>query len=115
MWQNQIDEEDVTTMGYKLKTKKAAVKRFPKSTASGKIKRCIQGHGHFLSKKGQKVYSLQGTTLVSDDDFARIDKLMPYAKAKRKRTKALKAAQLAAANAKAEANATKKTTGKEAK
>lgn len=87
-------------MGYKLKTKKAAVKRFPKSTARGKIVRCIQGHGHFLSKKGQKAYSLQGTELVSDHDFDRINKLMPYANAKKKRTKALRRQAAAVAAAK---------------
>ena len=88
-------------MGYKLKTKKAAAKRFPKSTAKGKIRRCIKGHGHFLSKMGQKARGLAGTTLVSDDDFAKIDKLLPYFNAKRKRTKALRnaAAKQATANA----------------
>jgi len=86
-------------MGYKLKTKKAAAKRFPKSTARGKIVRAIQGHGHFLSRRGQKAYALAGTTLVSDDDFAKVDKLLPYARAKRKRTKALKAIAAAARRA----------------
>ena len=87
-------------MGYKLKTKKAAAKRFTKSTGKGKIVRAIQGHGHFLSKKGQDARKLAGTALVSDDDFARIDRLLPYFGAKRKRTKALKAAALRAAEAK---------------
>ena len=80
-------------MGYKLKTKKAATKRFQKSTASGKIKRGIQGHGHFLSKMGQKAYGLAGFTFVSDADFDRVDAMLPYFGAKRKRTKALRAAQ----------------------
>ena len=87
-------------MGYKLKTKKAAAKRFQKSTAKGKIKRGIQGHGHFLSKMGQKAYALAGFTYVSDADFARVDAMLPYFGAKRKRTRALKraaAAQQAAA------------------
>lgn len=76
----------------KMKTKKAAAKRFQKSTASGKIIRGIQGHGHFLSKMGQKARALAGTTYVSDSDFARIDRMLPYFGAKRKRTKALNAA-----------------------
>ena len=97
-------------MGYKLKTKKGAVKRFPKSTATGKIKRCIQGHGHFLSKMGSKAYGLQGTTTVSDHDFARVDAMLPYAKAKRKRTRALRSAM---ARAKAAVQAV--TGNKEAK
>lgn len=78
-------------MGYKLKTKKAAAKRFSKSTATGKIKRGIQGHGHFLSKMGQKAYGLAGSTFVSDADFDRVDAMLPYFNAKRKRTRALKA------------------------
>lgn len=81
----------------KMKTKKAAAKRFQKSTASGKIVRGIQGHGHFLSKMGQKARGLAGTTYVSNDDFARVDRMLPYFGAKRKRTKALKAALAAAA------------------
>ena len=76
-------------MGYKLKTKKAAAKRFSKSTANGKIVRGIQGHGHFLSKDGQKARKGAGTKLVSDADFNMVNKLLPYANAKRKRTKAL--------------------------
>tara|TARA_R110000868_G_scaffold411733_1_gene708224 strand:- start:58005 stop:58307 length:303 start_codon:yes stop_codon:yes gene_type:complete len=90
-------------MGYKLKTKKAAAKRFPKSTATGKIKRGIQGHGHFLSKLGRKAYALAGTTFVSDADFARVDAMLPYAKSKRKRTRALKSAMIRQAAAKLEA------------
>ena len=86
-------------MGYKLKTKKSAVRRFWKSTASGKIRRGIKGHGHFLSKKGQGAHALQGTEIVDNNNFAVVDKLLPYAK--RKRTKALKRAMRreAAANA----------------
>ncbi len=88
-------------MGYKLKTKKSAVRRFWKSTARGKIRRGIKGHGHFLSKKGQDAHKLQGTAIVDDNNFAVVDKLLPYRNAKRKRTKALKRAMRreAAANA----------------
>ncbi len=86
------EDKGIENMGYKLKTKKAAAKRFSKSTASGKIKRGIQGHGHFLSKMGQKAYALAGSTFVSDADFDRVDAMLPYFNAKRKRTRALKAA-----------------------
>lgn len=88
--------------GYKLKTKKAAAKRFSKSTATGKIKRGIQGHGHFLSKLGQKAYALAGSTFVSDADFARVDAMLPYFNAKRKRTRAMKKIQARNAAIKAE-------------
>lgn len=79
-------------MGYKLKTKKSAVRRFWKSTATGKIRRGIKGHGHFLSKKGQGARALQGTAIVDDNNFDMVDRLLPYRNAKRKRTKALRRA-----------------------
>ena len=79
-------------MGYKLKTKKSAVRRFWKSTARGKIRRGIKGHGHFLSKKGQGAHKLQGTATVDNNNFDVVDRLLPYRNAKRKRTKALKRA-----------------------
>ncbi|MFT7433312.1 MAG: large subunit ribosomal protein L35 [Alphaproteobacteria bacterium] len=101
--------------GYKLKTKKAAAKRFTKSTATGKIKRGIQGHGHFLSKLGQKAYALAGSTFVSDADFARVDKMLPYFNAKRKRTRALKKVQARNAAAKAELAAATATAVKSTK
>lgn len=76
----------------KMKTKKAAAKRFPKSTAKGKILRGKQGHGHFLSKNGQDASNLQGTTYVSNSDFDKINSLVPALGAKKKRTRALKKA-----------------------
>lgn len=83
----------------KMKTKKAAAKRFPKATAKGKILRGKQGHGHFLSKNGQAAGDLQGTTYVSNSDFDKINALVPALGAKKKRTRALKkaAAMLVAA------------------
>ncbi|GEM_PF-1270822 len=76
----------------KMKTKKAAAKRFPKATAKGKILRGKQGHGHFLSKNGQAAGKLQGTTYVSNSDFDKINSLVPALGAKKKRTRALKKA-----------------------
>ena len=73
---------------YKLKTKKAAAKRFPKTTAKGNIKRGQRNHGHFLSKRGQGVRSLAKTVLVHDHNYDNIVSLMPYEGAKKKRTKA---------------------------
>lgn len=80
-------------MGYKLKTKRAAAKRFTKSTASGKIVRSIRCHGHFLSKMGNKARKLAGTTYVDNANFEMVDSLLPYFGAKRKRTKALRRAE----------------------
>lgn len=77
-------------MGYKLKTCKAASKRFPKTTARGKIKRGQRNHGHFLSRRGQKARNLAGTVLVNAHNYDKVCSLMPYENAKKKRTKALK-------------------------
>ena len=78
-------------MGYKLKTRKAAAKRFRKVTARGNILRGQQGHGHFLSRRGRrKAHKLSGTTLVSFDNFDMITKMLPTFPAKKRRTKFLK-------------------------
>tara|TARA_B100000609_G_C16809033_1_gene230091 strand:+ start:61 stop:375 length:315 start_codon:yes stop_codon:yes gene_type:complete len=102
-------------MGYKLKTKKAAAKRFWKSSAKGKIRRGVQGHGHFLSKMGQKARKLQGTTTVSESNFDMVARMLPMLNAKKKRTKALnkEAQALKAANTSA-SKAGKKSIGKAA-
>lgn len=89
----------------KMKTKKAAAKRFPKATARGKIVRGQRNHGHFLSKMGQAARHLAGTTYVSDSDFNAIAKMLPMLKAKKKRTLALKKDALAAQNAKTQGEA----------
>lgn len=74
----------------KMKTRKAAAKRFRKSTANGKITRSIRNHGHFLSKMGhRKAHALAGTTYVSSDDFDKVNALVPALGAKKKRTKFL--------------------------
>lgn len=75
--------------GFKLKTRKAAAKRFRKATANGKIVRSKGAHGHFLSKRGQKARNSQGTTYVSDSNFEQVNKLVPALGAKRKRSKAI--------------------------
>jgi ribosomal protein L35 len=90
--------------GFKLKTRKAAAKRFRKATANGKILRSKGAHGHFLSKRGQKARNSQGTTYVNDSNFEQVNKLVPALGAKRKRSKFLKnqANKAAAAPAAAE-------------
>jgi len=61
----------------KLKSNKAARKRFSK-TASGGIKRNRAYHGHLLTGKTRKrKRKLRGTTLVSPRDARRIRKLLP--------------------------------------
>lgn len=86
-------------MGYKLKTRKAAAKRFNKVTAKGKIVRGQRNHGHFLSRRGgRKAGKLAGTTYVDDANYNAIARLLPSFPAKKRRTKALKnaAARVAA-------------------
>jgi large subunit ribosomal protein L35 len=62
----------------KIKTLKAAAKRF-KKTASGKFKR---GHSHAthqkLCKNGKRRRNLRGTTMVSQADTPRLRRMMPY-------------------------------------
>jgi len=87
--------------GFKLKTRKAAAKRFRKATANGKIVRSKGAHGHFLAKRGQKARLSAGTTYVHDSNFEAVNKLVPALGAKRKRSKfianSLKRAAAAAA------------------
>ena len=89
--------------GFKLKTRKAAAKRFRKATANGKIVRSKGAHGHFLAKRGQKARLSAGTTYVHDSNFEAVNKLVPALGAKRKRSKyiakTLKRAMAAAAAA----------------
>lgn len=62
----------------KIKTNRSAAKRFNK-TGTGKIKRAQATKNHFTGKKsGNKVRGLRQGTLVSDGDFQRICKLIPY-------------------------------------
>lgn len=84
----------------KMKTRKAAAKRFPKATGNGKILRSKRNHGHFNERLGgRKSAKLQGTTYVSADDFARINSLVPALGAKKKRTKYLRRLAQQATNA----------------
>lgn len=93
--------------GFKMKTRKAASKRFRKATANGKIVRSKGAHGHFLSKRGQKAGDSQGTTYVHDSNFEAVNKLVPALGAKRKRSKYIANQTRKAAAAKAAAPAAK--------
>ncbi|MBQ4347398.1 MAG: 50S ribosomal protein L35 [Firmicutes bacterium] len=66
---------------YKLKTKKAAAKRF-QLTASGKLKRGKSNTQHILGKKNRKrKRNLRHSTLVDKSVSNKVKtKLMPYAK-----------------------------------
>ena len=62
----------------KIKTNRSAAKRFGK-TGTGKIKRSKAGKNHFTGKKSSKsIRSLRQGTTVSDSDYERISKLIPY-------------------------------------
>jgi ribosomal protein L35 len=76
--------------GFKLKTRKAASKRFRKATGTGKIVRSKGAHGHFLAKRGQKARNSQGTTMVHESNFEQVNKLVPALGAKRKRSQAIR-------------------------
>jgi large subunit ribosomal protein L35 len=60
----------------KLKTKRAAVKRF-RMTANGKIKRGQSMKRHILTKKAQgRKRSLRKSVLVSDADHANVKRML---------------------------------------
>ncbi|HEY6254011.1 MAG TPA: 50S ribosomal protein L35 [Candidatus Angelobacter sp.] len=62
----------------KLKTHKGAAKRF-KKTATGKIKRSKAFKRHILTSKGTKrKRHLDQDTLVSDADYAKVARMIPY-------------------------------------
>ncbi len=62
----------------KMKTKRAAAKRF-KATASGKIKRRKGWKSHLLEWKSPKRRRrLRQSALVSKEDARRIKRLLPY-------------------------------------
>lgn len=86
---------------FKMKTRKAAAKRFRKATANGKIVRSKGHHGHFLAKRGQKARKNQGTTYVSPSNFNQVNALVPALGAKRKRSTSIKNALRRAMAAKA--------------
>lgn len=63
----------------KIKTRRAAAKRF-KVTGSGQFKRSKAFKSHILEKKspGRK-RNLRKATLVSNADYERVTKMLPYA------------------------------------
>ena len=62
----------------KMKTKKAAAKRF-KLTASGKIKHGVAGKRHRLMSHNSKyIRQNRGTVLVAKCDEKRVKKWLPY-------------------------------------
>lgn len=64
----------------KIKTLKAAAKRF-KRTATGKLKRGCAYHSHILTKKtAKRKRHLRQSTLVSSADQAKVERMLPYAK-----------------------------------
>jgi large subunit ribosomal protein L35 len=63
----------------KLKTHSGAAKRF-KKTGSGKIERGQTKTRHILSSKSPKVKRKLGRkALVSDGDYAKVARMIPYA------------------------------------
>jgi len=63
----------------KLKTHKGAAKRF-KRTASGKFLRSSAFKRHILtSKTTKRKRGLRGTTVVADQDQAKLERMLPYA------------------------------------
>ena len=63
----------------KLKTHKGAAKRFSK-TGTGKIKRNQTKVRHILTSKSPKVKRKLGkSVLVSDGDYAKVARMIPYA------------------------------------
>ena len=62
----------------KLKTNRAAAKRF-KKTASGGYKRSSSHLRHILTKKSSKrKRQLRGTSMVHDTDVGRLRHLLPH-------------------------------------
>ena len=65
-------------MGYKLKTKSSAKKRF-KMTANGKIKRKKAYLRHILTKQTPKTQRrLRASGLIADVDVKAVKRMMPY-------------------------------------
>ncbi len=62
----------------KIKTHKGAAKRF-KMTSTGKIKRSRAYKSHLLTgKPAKRTRRLRTPTLVSEREYVRIKKLLPY-------------------------------------
>ena len=63
-------------MGNKMKTNRAAAKRF-KLTASGRVKRSKAYHGHlFTAKSPKRLRNLRKSTLLASCDEARAKKML---------------------------------------
>ncbi len=63
----------------KIKTRKAAAKRFTQ-TGSGEFRRNKAFKSHILEKKSPKrKRNLRKATLVSDADYGRVKRMLPYA------------------------------------
>jgi large subunit ribosomal protein L35 len=64
----------------KLKTKKAAAKRFS-FTAGGKVKSTQANHAHKMTNKSKGGNRRQkGTTILAESEAYRIEKWLPYGK-----------------------------------
>ena len=62
----------------KMKTKKAAAKRF-KITATGKLKHGVAGKRHrLISHSGKYIRQNRGTKVTAKADEARVKKYLPY-------------------------------------
>ena len=62
----------------KLKTHRGAAKRF-KKTGTGKFKRGNAFKAHILTSKARsRKRKLKGTSLVSDQDSAKLRRMLPY-------------------------------------
>ena len=65
-------------MKMKLKTHRGAAKRF-KKTATGKFKRASAFKRHILTSKSTKrKRSLRKSSLVTDQDQAKLERMLPY-------------------------------------
>lgn len=63
----------------KIKTRRAAAKRFTQ-TGSGEYRRNKAFKSHILEKKSPKrKRNLRKATLVSDADYGRVRRMLPYA------------------------------------
>lgn len=62
----------------KMKSHSGAKKRF-RFTGTGKARRKHSHKNHILTKKnGGRIRKLKGTTIVSEPDQVRIEKMLPY-------------------------------------
>jgi large subunit ribosomal protein L35 len=63
-------------MGNKMKTNRAAAKRF-KITASGRVKRNKAYHGHlFTAKSPKRLRNLRKSTMMASSDVPRAKKML---------------------------------------